>query len=259
MRGFLSALFRHQEEGSPDKLGLFPLIVNVEAFPERRYLWTSRLLVIIAALSMSLTIALASSIYLLLPQRSARPRVLEANVMLSQLELIEPAIIRANQMDLITEQHIEKYIKLRHTIPKVQSNLYSIWLGNRTFYWLSSRPVFQEFADKMTIGTISSFIQKGITREVEVEWAKRMTQTFWQVQFHTVTHQRGVSKPQVTIWRAYVRFMYEKTLPEDKEYLEQNPFGFKVVGYSLSYLGSPDKPESYLDTAKQIREQNYRY
>ena len=38
-----------------------------------------------------------------------------------------------------------------------------------------------------------------------------------------------------------------------------NPFGFLVLNYSLSYMGTPDEPESYLNTAKEARNQIYAY
>ena len=41
-------LFRYKEKESPDELGAFPVQIHVSAFPERRYLWTSRFLVILS-------------------------------------------------------------------------------------------------------------------------------------------------------------------------------------------------------------------
>lgn len=89
--GFLGILFRFREKKSPDKLGLYPEAVHIDAMPERRYLWTSRILVIVGAISMSVTIMLACTVYLLLPQRGARPRLLQTNKFFSQLENSDPA------------------------------------------------------------------------------------------------------------------------------------------------------------------------
>mgnify|MGYP006975355906 CR=1 FL=1 len=123
--GFLGILFRFREKKSPDKLGLYPEAVHIDAMPERRYLWTSRILVIVGAISMSVTIMLACTVYLLLPQRGARPRLLQTNKFFSQLENSDPAEKKMPVMDLVTEQLIEKYIKLRHEIPESQSQLYN--------------------------------------------------------------------------------------------------------------------------------------
>ena len=85
MLELLNTLFRYSEKKSPDKLGRFPERVDIAAMPERRYLWTSRLLVIFSAISICLTMMLASTIYVLLPQRGARPRLYNTNASFSKL------------------------------------------------------------------------------------------------------------------------------------------------------------------------------
>lgn len=153
--GFLGILFRFREKKSPDKLGLYPEAVHIDAMPERRYLWTSRILVIVGAISMSVTIMLACTVYLLLPQRGARPRLLQTNKFFSQLENSDPAE-KMPVMDLVTEQLIEKYIKLRHEIPESQSQLYNRWAMKSEFYWLSSVGVFRNLPAKQPLSKLSN-------------------------------------------------------------------------------------------------------
>ena len=66
MLDILRTVFKYREKQSPDKLGLYPEQVHVQAMPERRYLWTSRFLVITACLSICLSMMLAMTIFLLL-------------------------------------------------------------------------------------------------------------------------------------------------------------------------------------------------
>ena len=66
-------IFKYREKESPDKLGLYPERVHVNAMPERRYLWTSRILVILAAISMSINMMLALTVYLLVPKERVSP------------------------------------------------------------------------------------------------------------------------------------------------------------------------------------------
>ena len=73
MFDIFKTIFKYKEKESPDKLGKYPEAVHVNAMPERRYLWTSRILVIISSISISLSMMLASTVYLLLPQRGAAP------------------------------------------------------------------------------------------------------------------------------------------------------------------------------------------
>lgn len=225
--GFLGILFRFREKKSPDKLGLYPEAVHIDAMPERRYLWTSRILVIVGAISMSVTIMLACTVYLLLPQRGARPRLLQTNKFFSQLENSDPAEKKMPVMDLVTEQLIEKYIKLRHEIPESQSQLYNRWAMKSEFYWLSSVGVFQEFASKATSEQIIKFIKQGITRKVEMEWTRRVTGNLWQSQFHTVIRYPDIPDPVVIIWRAYMRIDYNDIDLENATVWSKIPLGLK--------------------------------
>lgn len=154
-------------------------------------------------------------------------------------------------MDLVTEQLIEKYIKLRHEIPESQSQLYNRWAMKSEFYWLSSVGVFQEFASKATSEQIIKFIKQGITRKVEMEWTRRVTGNLWQSQFHTIIRYPDIPDPVVIVWRAYMRIDYNDIDLEKRDGLVENPFGFKITKYSLSYVGTPEKPVSYLETAKK--------
>ena len=83
MLDLLRTVFKYKEKRSPDKLGRYPEALHTSAMPERRYLWSSRLLVIFAALSICFNIMLASSIYVMLPQKNASPRTVTHNARFS--------------------------------------------------------------------------------------------------------------------------------------------------------------------------------
>ena len=110
MFDIFQTIFKYKEKASPDKLGFFPEKVHVEAMPERRYLWTSRILVIISCMSICFSMILACTIYLLLPQRGAYPRLLQTNPHFSQLELTERQERSIPVQDLLAEKYIEEYI-----------------------------------------------------------------------------------------------------------------------------------------------------
>ena len=82
-------LFKYKEKESPDQIGAYPERVHVEAFPERRYLWTSRLLVMFSVLSICFNMMLASTIYLMLPQLSVYPTFYSINDYFSQIEVVQ--------------------------------------------------------------------------------------------------------------------------------------------------------------------------
>ena len=75
----LSALFHYRDKKSPDKLGRYPGDFHTKAFPERRYLWTSRLLVIFAVLSIGFNMMLVMVHYILVQQKKVRQYFYEAD------------------------------------------------------------------------------------------------------------------------------------------------------------------------------------
>ena len=164
MLELLNTLFRYREKKSPDKLGRFPERVDIAAMPERRYLWTSRLLVIFSAISICLTMMLASTIYVLLPQRGARPRLYNTNASFSKLERVKPAETTVPAMDLLTESYIEKYIKLRHEVPTSQFELLTRWALDSEFYQLSSSRVYGSFANKATYDQVAKLVERQLVR-----------------------------------------------------------------------------------------------
>lgn len=255
MLKLLNTLFRYREKSSPDNLGRYPEAVHIEAMPERRYLWTSRLLVILSVISFCITIMLTLTIYLLLPQRGATPRLLHTNRDFNNLERLQSREISAEAMDLLSEYYIDKYIRLRHEIPKSQFDLLTRWALDSEFSQLSSNMVFADFTNKATYDQIAGFVERGLVRRVEIEWIRRLTAKLWQVQFKTHNYYKDNPEASVIIWRAYLRVDYVEINLEKPERWDKNPFGFKVMNYSLAYAGTPQKSEHYLETAKAAAEQ----
>ncbi len=256
MSGIFDTLFRYREKKSPDKLGLFPEAVDIPAMPERRYLWTSRILVILSAISICLNMALATTVFLLLPQRGATPRLYRTNFDTYNLERIPPIEQSADMQDLITEQHIEQFLKLRHEIPESPAELYYIWSERSKLYWLSSFTVFGDFQKKATFTQINDFIIKGMKRKVEIDWIRPLTKSLWETQFRTLITVPQQEEPYVLIWRAYLRIKYENIADDNTDYWQNNPFGFKVTRYSLAYIGTLEQSAGYMEAAKEATTRN---
>lgn len=148
---------------------------------------------------------------------------------------------------------------LRHVISNDYDELMMRWAPGSELYWLSARSVFQNFVTNDVQNNIRQFRMRALVRMVEVEWVKPMTQGLWQAQFITMDYYPGEKVPIVNIWRAYLRIVFTTINFNNKEQRTLNPFGFLVLNYSLAYVGTPDQPESYLATAKDVRNQNYTY
>lgn len=254
MRGIFDLIFRYREKRSPDQLGLFPEKVHIEAMPERRYLWTSRILVIIGALSICLSISLAMTIYILLPQRGAYPQFITHDEVTSGLQKVEQQEITVYAQQLLTEGLLEKYVQMRHEIPVKQYELMSRWMEGSEFYELSTDEVYQKFRLKMTNAQINNFIINNMRREVVFLATRPMRNNLWMFQFRTITRRGDNVVPKIDNWRAYVKVAFEK--PQEGQRIKRtNPFGMKIVNYSLAYLGEAkaEKEDSYLDAVKRIR------
>lgn len=255
-------LFRYKDKKSPDKLGLYPEKLHVSAFPERRYLWTSRILVVCAVMSICTNIALTSIVYILPAQKTALPSFFTINEETHSLDNIYPAYRTVPYMDLLSEGYIYDYINMRHSIPRSTADLYYRWDTTSKFYWYSTLQTYYDFVNKLDKKQIMSFIKQKMKRKVEIDYVKKITDSFWVAQFKTHTSTKYLTTPDVIIWRAYLRIKYEafknyedieKDETEKMDYT-QNPFGFKVSAYSVNYAGKPEKAFSAIQTAIKVHE-----
>ncbi|MBE6467503.1 MAG: hypothetical protein E7004_02810 [Alphaproteobacteria bacterium] len=257
-----SLIFKYKDKKSPDKLGLYPESFHIPAFPERRYLWASRLLVVMAVMSMCVNIALTSIIYMLLPQITAKPSFLSADEASYKLDKTQPLHKNDTFMNLLTEGYIKDYITMRHAIPKSTTDLFYRWDKNSKFYWYSTPSAYYAFLDKLNQEQITRFIKQKMVRDIEIDYIKNIVGNLWIAQFKTYTSTINRPEPDAIIWRAYIRVRFdafekyedlEKTDIEKENYT-QNPFGFKVISYQLGYAGKPQKAYTAIETAKKVFE-----
>lgn len=244
-------LFKFKEKESPDQLGLYPERVHVEAFPERRYLWTSRLLVILSCLSICFNAMLACAIYLMVPMIRVTPQFYNINKYFSQIEQVQRREIRFPVSDLVTEQYIYEYLILRYTITRDYEELLDRWKPGSSLYWYSSPAVYSEFRETDVPANLKQFKENGLQRFIEVEWIKPLSRGLWHVQFTTYDMTDSKPEPVVTYWRATMRIVYVKMNFANKEDRVLNPYGFLVLSYSLAYHGAEGDSESYIDTARR--------
>lgn len=259
---FFKALFRYKDRKTPDKLGLYPQQFHIKAFPERRYLWTSRVLAIFSVLSFCFTIILTMTIYLLLPQKNTYPTFYTRGQYIDGLEKAQPENTTTTFRDLLSEKYIHEYVKMRHAIPISTADLYYRWDTSSKFYWYSGLRNYYDFVNKQDTDQLHNFIKMRMKRLVEIDWSKKLTKDLWLVQFRTTTTAKDYPEPNIIIWRAYLRITYlefdkyediEKDEEEKLNYTT-NPFGFKVMSYSLAYAGKPKKSDSAMLTAKKVFE-----
>ena len=240
MVSILGTLFKYKEKESPDVLGYFP---------ERRYLWTSRFLVMVTCLSICLNMIISCVIYLILPEQHVQPRLFVINKDTSQLEILERDERYYFAADLIAEQYIRDYMILRYTITEDYAELKDRWSKNSILYWYSTKTIFEEFLKKDAESAEEQFKSIGLQRYIEIDWTKRVSRSMWMVQFKTYDITRNNPKPKVDVWRATLRVGYDGNMrfkkPEDRIL---NPYGFLVYSYTLSYQGDYRNGPDEVDT-----------
>ena len=243
-------IFRYKEKDSPDVLGLFPERVHVDAMPERRYLWTSRILVIISCINICICAMLSLAIYVMLPQRTVSPQFFRINDYFSQLEVVQPDEVDYSVGDLVTEANIREYILRRYIISDDYDEMINRWKVGSTFYWFSSGFVYSSFLPEAK-NNLALFRDKSMVRSVSIEWVKALAAHVWQVQFITTDIFPDGSLFD-TVWRATLRIGYFNIPFPTKDDAILNPFGFLVTEYSLSFHSNPNSNASYMETVKEI-------
>lgn len=233
-------LFKYKEKAQKDILGNYPEKVSVPAFPERRFLWTSRIMVILSVMSVCLTIILGGILRFMLPLRNAKVMPLQIDYEKYQIIRMEEAEFEAFAGNLATESVMADYVTKRYTIgDSIDELLFR--LGEGEFVYLASeKNVYEEF--KKTELPYFEFMQRrGIRRKVKINTVYPVSFNFWQVRFETVDSIPGRKKPLVKYWIASIRMSFNFSKYENKEVGIKNPYGTTVHTYNLTYMGSNEK------------------
>ncbi len=251
MFDWFSLVFKYKEKKSPDILGKFPETVHVKSFPERRYLWTSRVLVICAIFSCCITIALTMVIYLILPQRGAIPNFIEEDFQESSLEYMPQNELLVEAEKLLAEKVIERYIILRNEFPTNYTQIASQWQKGSEFHSLTTEKEFLSFSSKLDYKQMITFVDKGITRTIRIDRIISTPNNLWIVYFTAITQTGDDSNPIEGYWKAYIRLQIDRSEVGYQDIKPDNPLRIKVAKYSAGYRGSNAPSESSKDLAKK--------
>jgi type IV secretory pathway component VirB8 len=235
-------LFKYKEKAQKDELGYYPEKVSVRAFPERRYLWTSRFLVIVSCLSLCLCMMLGGVLILCIPMRGAGVVPLQVDYQRYQISFMNQRERRAYAGDLVTESLMNQYVVQRYTISDDKDEM-DRRLGEEEFVGLSSDDmVYREFA--MTEKPyFEKMYNEGIRRKVKTTLIYPVSFDFWQVRFETIDKIPNIDKPVKKRWIATIRMFFDfKKYANDLQDVQRkkslrNPFGLTVTSYNLSYMG----------------------
>lgn len=252
-------LFKYKEKAQKDELGYYPEKVHVRAFPERRFLWTSRFLVVVSCLSICFSMILASILCILLPMKKAGVVPLQIDYDRYQVTRMYPAEVRVYAGDLVVESLMADYITARYTIGDDYDKYVHNLNEGSFFHSASTADIYRVF--EMTEQPYFDLLQRrGVRREVKINRIYPVSMDFWQVRFDTidtapdlpleefmelmkVNLDSAVNPPQegeplISHWIATLRMKFRVNQDEDKDKALINPFGMAIVSYDLSYMGN---------------------
>ncbi|MCM1323472.1 MAG: type IV secretion system protein [Acetobacter sp.] len=233
-------LFKYKEKAQKDELGYYPEKVDVRAFPERRFLWTSRFFVVVSAISLCLNMILAGTLTILIPQQKVRVMPLQIDYNLYQVTTMQPYETVEYAGDLVTESLMAKYIILRYTIGEDFDEL-KTRLGENNFVYLASADeVYTEFAQN-ELPYFETLQKRNIRRQVKIKRIYPVSFDFWQVRFETIDIIPNQPEPLISRWIATLRMNFNSAKYEDKNLGLINPFGITINRFSLSYVGNNKK------------------
>jgi type IV secretory pathway component VirB8 len=252
-------LFKYKEKAQKDELGYYPEKVDVKAFPERRFLWTSRFFVVVACLSLCLSMILASALNILLPQKKVSVIPLQIDYQLHQVTRMSPDEIRYYAGDLVTESLMAQYITERYTIEDDFDKMVKR-LGEGSFLQLASSEAVYKIFEGTEHPYFELLQQRGVRSQVKIDRIYPVSFNFWQVRFKTINTAPDLSvrefmklmsinlssavnppkqgEPLIMSWIASIRMTFNQQKYKDRELALLNPFGLTVVSYDLSFMGT---------------------
>lgn len=232
----LNSVFAASMEGQTnDKLGPYPEKLDVRAMPERRYLWTSRSLGLVSILSMCFNLVLTSIIMMLSPQLRSIPKLYGYDIHFPKIIEIEPMHVHKTAVDIIMEDLVEDYLKLRMEVLPDIDVMESRWAEGNTFAWQTIN--MNQFLNTKEI-MLARLRDEGFTRDVEVLTKFYVGRNIWSVTFDTTDRLPDVERPIYKRWRATIETS-PRGMPRDPDIRRKNPFQFGISFFSLGSLPHP--------------------
>ena len=199
-------LFKYKEKAQKDELGYYPEKVDVKAFPERRFLWTSRFFVVVSCLSLCFSMILGGILCLMIPLKKTKIMPLQIDYNRYQITRMEASESEAFAGDLVTESILAEYITKRYTIGDSLQEMQQRLGINEFVHLASSDEVYKTFMN--TEYPYFEMLQKqGIRREVEMTMIYPVSFDFWQTRFNIIEKIPGREEPVVSYWIATLSIM----------------------------------------------------
>lgn len=257
----LTSIIRNDEEATNDTLGAYPERLHVSAFPERRYLKTSRVLAIMIFLSVLLNIALGFVYMKLAGEADANiynpaggAHLYQVDLFNKKIKPVELTHIRIPAVHLMSQNLLEEYIIQRFEITPYFNEMLLRW-GDEGFVSLTS-------GQKVGVEEEEAFrqqrkAQRGLVEDVYIYSVRQISGMLYEIVFDVFTTKktrRGEKQcfsierdkawlsclrekaTQIKRYRAIARVSYTIIPRRTREQILKNPYHFQVVFFALYNL-----------------------
>lgn len=210
------------------------------------YKWISRLMAVLATLSLLYGVCAILAILKLVPNIMYDPQLFVEISDSSSIVKSEYINRRMESREKIMVNFIKQYVEIRNTYIKDESEMKKRWLWGGLVSYLSTYNVYKKF-EKQFPKVIEEMMQSNASRSVEILSVTRSggEQSFiWKVEFKTYDYSfssdsEGVSevKPKVTerYWTVNIRCQIDESHRTAYRRL-LNPLGFVVTDYFQSEI-----------------------
>ena len=256
LRNIFSSVLKYKEQRTNDALEAYPERLHVSALPERRFLKTSRVLVILALLSIALNFALgfvymkmASSVHAIIKSPDGQiTRLYQLDPYQKEIKPVDQARAYIPFWQLITESLIMEYLNLRFSVIPNMEEMRHRWSANEKLA-LYGLEIFGSTSAEREI-TLSN-LQKGRIQDIFVYSIKPVSGNLYVVIYDLFSLPRPTNalSPcpcleknqeclqclrqnalQVLRIKAFVRASYDAKITTRNNLLK-NPYRFNVYEF----------------------------
>lgn len=222
----------------------YPVRFDTPSQRERRYLWTSRLLALVASLSMLLNLTLGWALIALFPLKEVRPFLVQFADQGNVVATVRPFMAEMEGKEAMSEKLVREYVNLRHEIVRSNALMEIRWAKGGYIDLMTEAREYERFLQQVS-PVFEELRRNDVTQEIKITAANAITPNrLYRVEFESIgrdsknieiSRQRYVATLEVT-YETEIKVTYEQRLI--------NPTAFKVLNYTLSPLASAENARS---------------
>lgn len=207
---------------------------------ENYYCWLSRLVILLAILSLGFFVSASLVLFKLAPEVTVEPFLIikqDSSDSMVRYEPIAPDMASSKQM---METFVRQYVIMRNTVLNDEREMQTRWYAGGMVSYLSSAKVFTEF-NKGRKEELNRFLRNKTVRDVEIVSLNKVggeKSPVWKVDFRTYELspevRNDVSGNMVLVTKYWTASVTSFFVPERMFMSKRlmNPLGFTVTRYS---------------------------